>query len=681
MASLDTLFDSLGNPPRPPRQRPHRLSGLLGDRYDEFFYLKDSHRPSTQSYLGSEKEYWERFKESLDPLTKVVLAELREKVPVRHETFHLPLDGYEYWSVIDTSLDYPAHWRSRPDGSEKMMLLDENALAESHPYQSLNGLAISPNHEMLAYGVDHTGDETFLLSIAQITSKGTRIVEQIPQTSYGFLFTEDSSALLYITADHTMRPYRLYLHRIGTDPSRDTLLFEEVDASYNLDIARSKDRTLLLITVESKIASEVWCLDATSPTSRPQCFCQRKDGVEYALDHGPLGYLIASNRDSEEFALYTSPTIDSPWQPLDVLGEGELLENFEILQDGIAVVTRSAGELAISYFDSASQRRFRTTRDVEPRSLALGPNPEISSRVFRYERSSLRQPSEIVEVDPTTGKETVVWGLSYKKYDPAQYRSFCHSAVAPDGTTIPITVITPLTAGPYPTVLYGYGAYEDTLDPTFSASRVSLLSRGVAFALAHVRGGGELGRAWYDAGRRENKVNSFLDFEAAGDSLRQAGIASSLILRGGSAGGLLVAATLNRDPSKYTAAVLEVPFVDCLTTMSDPSLPLTITEWDEWGNPLTDPDAAALIASYAPYDNISRDPYPALYVSTAMNDMRVGFWEPLKYVARLRSRSPSTRIVLQVDSVGGHLGASEREAAWEEESRILAFILTAVEKS
>ncbi len=610
-------------------------------------------------------------------MTHELLAELHERVPSRHETFHLPLDGYEYWSVVDTSLDYLTHWRSRRDGSEKTMILDENALAQSHPYQSLNGLAISPNHQLLAYGVDHTGDETFLLSIAEITAEGPRTLEEIPGASYGFLFTEDSASLLYTTADSAMRPYRLFAHRLGTPGSTDTLLFEEDDPAYNLDVSRSKDRSHLFITVESKVTSEVWYLDATSPTSPARCFRKREEGVEYAVDHGPLGYVIASNRDGQEFSLYSCASTDAPWQPLPLLEGDELLDGFEILDGGIAIATRVHGELAISYFDSTSQRRFRTPIGEEPRSLALGPNPELTSKMLRYERSSLREPSEVVEVDLATGAETVVWGLSYTGYDPAQYRAFRHTAVAPDGTSIPMSVITPLTAGPYPTVLYGYGAYEESLDPGFSASRISLLSRGVAFALAHVRGGGEFGRAWYDSGRREHKINSFSDFEAAGDALRKANIASSLVLRGGSAGGLLVGATINRQPSKYLAAVLEVPFVDCLTTMCDPSLPLTVTEWDEWGNPLTDPAAAALIESYAPYDNISGDTYPALYVSTAMNDVRVGFWEPLKYVARLRSRSPSTRVVLQVDSVGGHMGASEREAAWKEESRILAFILAA----
>ncbi|MHB8190729.1 MAG: S9 family peptidase [Ferrimicrobium sp.] len=683
MTPLNSLIHSAQPTPPPPPQRPYSLEGLDGVRTDAFYWLQDDEDPQTQAYIESEQSYASRVDVALAPLQDAIVAEFTDRIIEPYDTYPVTHGGYEYFSHITPDKPYPVHLRRPVGGGDSEVVLDENTLTTGESYLSLSGLVVSDDHSRIVYGVDHTGGERFTLTVADIHKGTIQVRDEIPNTTYGFALSIDGDNLIYTRPDDAMRPHEILCHRVGSDPSTDSILFQEPDERFYLDVGRTKDHAYITIVAESKTSSEWWLIDANDPLAPSHCVHPREPDLEYHIDHAADGFYIMANPNRDEFGLFHASTIEDPWREIEVIHDDERLEGFELTTSGLGIATRTNGVLAISFIPNGATERIPFSPVDEPCTAWASGNIDIDSPTFRYEITSLALPHRLYEVDLATFSQRLLWQQPVGGgVDPETYTTVRTVATSPDKTQVPVTLVYRndlASTGGHPTLVYGYGAYEESIDPSFSILRLSLLDRGFVYAIAHVRGGGEFGRSWYDGGRRANKVNSFIDLEAVVDHLVRTGYSdpTKIVLRGASAGGLLIAATVNRDPSKYRAAILEVPFVDCLTTISDPTLPLTVTEWDEWGDPCTDLAIAQLMASYSPYDNLQPTTYPDLFVTTGLNDVRVGYWEPLKYVAKIRSISPTTHIVLRVDTDSGHMGPSERHAAWKDEARVLAFIIAA----
>jgi oligopeptidase B len=497
--------------------------------------------------------------------------------------------------------------------------------------------------------------------------------------------------------DEAWRPDKVWRHRLGTTQGDDELVFHEPDGRYFVGVGRTRSRRYVMIAASSKTTSEFHVLDAADPEAQPTCFAVRTDGVEYSLEHAVIGgedrFLVLHNASGPEFELAiapASPTDPADWQPLLPHDRAVRLEDVDAFADHLVVQQRSEGRTQVRVLELGDDPAAPVAVDrfVEfPGELAtvgVGGNPAFEQPTIRVGMGSLSRPSAVYDHDLRTGelvlrKQAPVLG----GYDPDEYEEHRLWATSADGVEVPISLVVrrgvrgPDGTAPVPVHLYGYGAYETSIDPYFAVSRLSLLDRGAAFAIAHVRGGGEMGRHWYDDGKLEHKQHTFDDFIACARHLVETGwtTADRIVAEGASAGGLLIGAVANQAPEAFGALVAGVPFVDTLTTMLDASLPLTVPAYDEWGNPSEDPDAYDRIAAYAPYENVADLPYPPILAETSLNDTRVLYVEPAKWVARLRERAPHADVLLRTEMAAGHGGVSGRYRAWEDRAFTLAWIL------
>jgi oligopeptidase B len=591
----------------------------------------------------------------------------------------------------------------------EQVLLDENDLAEGHDYFAVGNLAVSPDHRWLAYSTDTTGGERYTMRFTDLAAAdphGSAGFEAIEDTSYGVAWANDNATVFYVRVDEAMRPYQLWRHRVGTDPATDALVYEESDDHFYLGVGRTKDDRFILVGLDSKVTSEYRALPADEPEGPFLVIEPRRQGVEYSVDHDrgdpsegrSSRFLIVTNDGAEDFRLMEAPD-DSPgrdhWSEVIPGRPGVRLDGVDPFAEHLVVFEREGGETRMRVIDAGSGVSTPLEQPESPSTVWGGANPEYDSTTLRYEYTSLVTPRSVYDLDLGTGLEVLrkrqpVLG----DFDPARYRTERRWATAHDGTEVPISLVyrPDLVAGPgacepSPCLLYGYGSYEVSIDPTFSSLRLSLLDRGFVFAIAHIRGGGEMGRSWYEDGKFAAKPNSFTDFVACARSLIAEGWTSPdrLVARGASAGGLLMGAVANLAPELFRAVVAEVPFVDCLTTILDETLPLTVLEWEEWGNPVEDPAIYAVMKSYSPYDNVRTEDeggrpvrYPDILATAGLSDPRVGFWEPAKWVAKLRAANPENKVLLKTELGAGHGGPSGRYDAWRDEAFVYAFILEAL---
>jgi len=670
--------------PPVPRGLDQTLKGATITRRDPFYGLRDLTNPVTGDYLQRERDFMDRLTGTLRATRDELVREYRSRIPEPDESYPTRRGGYEYFTRIEPDLDYPIHLRRRIGETEIETVLDENVIAEGHDFLGISGIAIGDDDHTIAYGVDFSGEERYVLRVGRLEAGVITITEEIPSTSYGFVFTNDHQQLLYTRPDDAMRPDTVLVHTLGTDPGEDRVLMHESDQRFYLDVGRTKDRTLLVITSSSAITSEYWLMPATGSLGEPVCFRPREQGLEYHLDHINDSFYVMAAREGEEYRLYSAVDPKSPWELFADLPPTDRLESFELTTLGLVTQLRSEDRTKLTFLpfegDHNTDGIELSTDDPAITTILLG-NPEPSASTIRIEETSLGLPATLIEIDLATLERSTLWQQRVLGgVEPGNYVTYRGYTTASDGVSVPVTVVHRKDlALPAPTLVYSYGAYGEPIDPTFSTMRTSLLDRGFVYAIAHVRGGGELGRQWHDQGRLEHKPQGFHDLLSACDWLTSRGVADGdlVCLRGASAGGLMVGATLNLDPDRFRAAVLEVPFVDCLTTISDPDLPLTITEWEEWGNPLESTMIEELMASYSPYDNLQATRYPDLLVTTGLNDSRVSYWEPTKYVAKLRSISPETNVALKVEEDAGHMGASKRTQVYENEALVQAFLLAA----
>lgn len=683
---------------------------------DDLGWMRDHADVALLPLLEAEDAHADAVLAPLGPLVDAIEGEIRDRT--QEDDLSVPHRKGAWWYQARTveGASYAIHQRF-PDAravagvgsgpaadAEPIVILDENALAEGHPYLSLGVADVSPDGWLLAYAVDHDGSEQHTLRIRDLRT-GDDLPVAIPNVSYGFAWAADSAGFVYTTLDPAQRPWRVHSHFLGSDPAGadDALLLEEPDDRFWVGVGASRSGDLIVIDIGSAITSELHLVDAHAMADGARLAIPRRQGVEVqAAHHGDWLYLV-SNDDALDFALWRAPVTApdrSRWQPVIPHSPGTRIVGVEAFAAYLVVHLRTGGRPALRIIDVAALEGAEVSpgavaaagRDLTfpdaGYSLGGGANEEWDTARYRFSYQSLTTPGSLFEEDLATGervllKQTPVLG----GFDPARYRTELVWAPAADGTEVPVSIACRADVEPdgtAPLVLYGYGAYEISMDPWFSIPRLSLLDRGVVFAIAHVRGGGEMGRSWYEDGKLLAKPHSFSDLVAAADHLAATGWAAPdrIAIRGGSAGGLLVGAATNLAPERFRAVVAEVPFVDALQTILDPDAPLTATEWEEWGNPITDPDVFATMRGYSPTENVGTGPYPIVLATGGLNDPRVGVHEPAIWVQRLReltSPSPDRPVVFRVELGAGHGGPSGRYDAWRREAETLAFLLAALD--
>jgi oligopeptidase B len=682
-------------PPQAPR-RPTELTAHGDTRVDDWYWLRDRDDPEVIAYLEAENRWTDEATAHTAALQEKLFQEIKGRIQETDVSAPVGYDDWWYYTRSFEGSQYGVHCRrsrirgesaatALADTPDEQVLLDENVLAEGHEYFALGAAQVSTDHKLLAYSTDTEGDEVYTLRVRDLQT-GDDLADEIPGTYYGVEWGEDNGTVFYTVLDDAKRPWRVYRHRLGDDPVNDALVYQEDDDAFHVGIGKTRSRQWLVIAANSAVTSEVHVVPAAEPTSEPRTVATRRQDVEYDVEHHGDRFFIVTNDGAENFKLVEAPVDDpGPERWTDVIPHRDdvRLLGVDAFADHLALYERAEGLTRLRVM-RLSDGDVHTIEHPEPvHTVGPGMNPEFATTGLRFHYSSLVTPDQTVDYDMETRTRTVVKQQPVLGgYDASLYETDRMWATAPDGTGVPISVAWRKDREPGgPALLYGYGSYEYSIDPRFSSVRLSLLDRGFVYAIAHVRGGGELGRRWYEDGKLLHKRNTFTDFVAAGAHLVGAGFTTptGLVARGGSAGGLLMGAVANLRPDLFRAIVAEVPFVDALTTILDESLPLTVIEWEEWGNPVASADVYAYMKSYAPYDNVEAKAYPALLVRGGLNDPRVGFWEPAKWVAKLRTlKTDDNALVLKTDMGAGHGGPSGRYDAWRDEAFVLAFVLDAV---
>ena len=572
----------------------------------------------------------------------------------------------------------------------EQILLDENAEADGHDYFALGASSVSPDGNVLAFSVDTVGDERYTLRFKDLTAETLRDAalypDRITGIGLGVTWAADNAVVYYTTVDESWRPDTVWRHRLG-ETGPDEQVFCEPDERFWVAIGRTRSNAYILIAAGSSVTSEVRYADASDPQAEFTTVLPRRDGVEYSVEHAVIGgrdrFLILHNDGAPNFTLVEAPVEDPVAQTTLIPGRDDIrLEGVDAFAHHLVVLYRREGlpSLQLWPIDDGYGTRDEISFDSELMASGLAGNPNWDSPRLRIGATSFVTPTRIYDIDLTNGerillREQPVLG-DYRREDYVERRDW---AIAKDGTRIPISLIYRRDLKtPAPTVLYGYGAYESSEDPRFSIARLSLLDRGMIFAIAHVRGGGEMGRLWYERGKLLEKKNTFTDFITVASHLVDSGLTrpQNLVALGGSAGGLLMGAVANMAPGQFAGILAQVPFVDPLTTILDPSLPLTVTEWDEWGNPLADADVYSYMKSYSPYENVEAKEYPAILAMTSLNDTRVFYVEPAKWVAALRhAKTDPHPVLLRTQMAAGHGGISGRYERWKEAAFQYAWLL------
>ena len=689
--------------PRRPFQREHH-----GDVVeDPYHWMADKSDPEFVAYLEAENAWTEARTAHLAALREelygdIVARTLQTDLSVPVHVTHTDGSGHWYYARTTEGLDYASHWRlpasdrdtipelgdPQPD---EMLLLDVNALAEGHEFLSLGWSEMSPSGRLLAYSVDTSGDERYDLYVRDVVT-GEVVDGPVEGVGAGGTWLGDEW-LYYMRVDEAWRPHQVWRHRLG-DPS-DTLVFEEPDERFWVGVDGSRDYAWALVEVGSKTTTETHLVPTTDPTAAPRCVAPRRDGVDYTVEVDRDALWILHNDGAPQFMVSRAPldaTSHADWQTVIAAEPDTRLTGVSAYATAVVVSHRTAGQTGLRIHP----RGAGGLGDAVPiafeealYAVDAESSPDYGTDRIRLGYESMVTPASVLEYRLDTGerrvlKETPV--RDHPVHGPYERDAYVQErlwATAEDGTRVPVSVVrrrdTPLD-GTAPGLLYGYGSYEISIDPYFATSRVSLLDRGFVFAIAHVRGGGELGRPWYDAGKLLAKGNTFTDFVAAGRLLVDSGWVAPdrLLAEGGSAGGLLMGAVANMAPDLFRAIHASVPFVDALTTILNPDLPLTVMEWEEWGDPLHDPAVYAYMKAYSPYDNVAARRYPALLATTSLNDTRVEVTEPAKWVARLRdlaTNGPDRPILLRTEMVAGHGGVSGRYQAWRDRAFELAWLI------
>ncbi len=668
--------------------RPHVVESPHGNRTDEYYWLRDDTRESKEvlGYLEAENAYKAAMTVHTQALEEHVYEEIIARIKQDDASVPYRLRGHWYYTRFETGKEYPIYARKAGTlEAPEQVMLDANQLAEGHGFYQVGRTAIAPDNQLLAYVDDTVGRRQYTLRFKNLAT-GETLPDRVENVDPYVAWTADSASILYLEKHpETLLAYRVRRHVLGTDPAQDTLIYEQDDETFYTAVATSKDERYLLIVAQSTVSTEWRYADAADPKLEFKVFLPRERDHEYHVDHLAGRWIIRSNWQAPNFRLLEAKVGEegdrANWKELVAHREDAFIHGFDVFKDFLAIEERSGAMRKIRIRPWSGGEDFFIAADEAAYTTALSQNAEIDTHIVRYEYSSLTTPDTIYDYDIQTGeqqlmKRTPVLG----DFNPSQYRTELVWATAQDGAKIPVSLVYRegfKRDGKAPMLQYAYGSYGASMDPEFSIARLSLLDRGFVFALAHVRGGQEMGRRWYEQGKLLNKKNTFTDFIDVTRFLVQEGYADAkrVSAMGGSAGGLLMGAIANLAPGDYRAIVAQVPFVDVVTTMLDESIPLTTNEFDEWGNPKKK-EFYDYMLSYSPYDNVARQDYPAMLVTTGLWDSQVQYYEPAKWVARLRARKTGDNVLLYRTTMeAGHGGKSGRFQRFHEIAEEYAFIL------
>ncbi len=652
-------------------------------RVDNYFWLREKSNPEVIAYLEAENKYTEAMMQHTEDFQEQLYQELLGRIKETDLSVPEKIDDYYYYTRTEEGKQYPIYCRKQGNlEAAEELLLDQNALSEGHEYLEVGVYKISPNHQLLAYSTDTTGGESYTLYIKDLNT-GQLLADQIPNTYYSVEWASDNQTLFYTTLDAAKRPYKLYRHQLGSDPATDPLIYHETDESFFLDISKTRSKAYLLMELENINTSEVRYLEADQPTGDFNVVSPRQSELEYSVEHHGDQFFIVTNADAVNFKLMRA-SVNNPsranWQEMIPHREAVKLDGVSAFQNHLVISEREDGLQKIRVRNLATDEEHAVAFPEPVYTVRQGRNPEFNTTTLRFNYASLVTPMSVFDyqMDARTRelkKQDEVLG----GYDPSLYESERIFAKAADGTPVPISIVYKkgLTRdGGNPLLLYGYGSYGINSDPYFSSNRLSLLDRGFIYAIAHIRGGEEMGRAWYEKGKLLHKKNTFTDYIACAENLIAEKYTASdkLVIQGGSAGGLLMGAVTNMRPELFEIVVAKVPFVDVVNTMLDASIPLTVVEYDEWGNP-NEKMFYDYIKSYSPYDNIEAKAYPHILVTAGLNDPRVHYWEPAKWTAKLRTlKTGDNWLLLKTEMGAGHGGPSGRYDYLKEIAFEYAFI-------
>lgn len=677
-------------PPNPP-QRPARLTAHGDIRIDNYYWMRDRTDPEVLAHLNAENDYTAAVMHDTAALQEQLFQEMRQRIRETDMTAPVEDGGYWYYQRTVEGLDYPIYCRrmGSMEAAEEV-LLDVNALAEGHAFCDIGGFAVSPDHSLLAYAFDVGGAEIFTIVVKDLQT-GELLADRIEGVYYGLEWSNDGAFIFYTTLDAAHRPDSVWRHRLGSSQSADVRLLHETEERFFVNLYKTRSKRFIVVHLHSNMTTEAHVIDADAPESMPQVIEPRRQGHEYRIDHRGDWFFIRTNDRAEDFRVVTAP-VAAPamanWRELLPEAAGVLIDRIELFRDHLVVLEWVGGVKQVRVARLAPEQPEITAShvvafDEETYAVVVDENPSFDTVMLRVRFSSLKTPPTIYAYAMEQRTLQLLKQDEIANYNPDDYDTRRVWATAPDGIQVPVSLICRKGIeldGSHPCLLYGYGSYGASMEPSFRANRLSLIERGFVFAIAHIRGGSELGRAWYRNGKLLNKQNTFTDFIAAAEQLIADGYTrpDRLTIMGRSAGGLLMGAVTNLRPDLFAGVVAGVPFVDVITTMMDPSIPLTVIEYEEWGNP-ADAQFYAYMRAYSPYDNLAATHYPPILATAGLNDPRVSYWEPAKYVAKLRRiKTDENVVLLKTNMAAGHGGASGRYDYLRETAFEYAFLLKAV---
>jgi len=682
--------DEMPETPQPPvaAMKPHEVKSPHGVRTDEYYWLRDDSRSNAEmlAYLVAEDAYKTAMLAHVQPLQEKVYGEIVARIKQDDATVPYLERGHWYYTRYETGDEYPIHARKAGSlDAPEQALLDVDEMARGHDFFQIGAFEVSPDNRLLAYAVDTVGRGQYMLRFKDLAT-GSLLPDEIPNVEASVAWAADSRTVLYIEKDpETLLGHKVRKHVLGTDPKTDPLVFDETDESFYVDVGTTKDDRYLYIYSQSTVSSEQRYADAADPNLEFRVILPRERDHEYLADHFDGRWIIRTNWQAPNFRLVEAPLASASdratWRELVPHRGDAFVDDFSVFRGFLAIEERSGGLRKIRVRPWEGGSDFYIASDEPAYTTELGDNEEVDSDTVRYTYTSLTTPATTYDFDVKTGARTLLKQQPVLGgFDASNYATEYVWAPARDGEKVPVALVYRKgfrKDGTAPLLQYGYGSYGSSTDPAFRSSLVSLLDRGFVYAIAQVRGGQELGRRWYDAGRLLNKKNSFNDFVDVTRFLVKEGYADPkrVFAIGGSAGGLLMGAVVNQAPQDYRAVVVHVPFVDAVTTMLDDSIPLTTNEYDEWGNP-AEKKYYDYMLSYSPYDNVAKQDYPAMLVTTGLWDSQVQYYEPAKWVARLRRlKTDDNPLLFRVNMEAGHGGKSGRFRYYRETAEEYAFLL------
>ena len=673
--------------PAPPHAKvnPRRLEQHGEVRVDDYYWLNDRSNPEVLAYLQKENDYATAQSRHTADLEHTLFEEIKRRIKQTDLSVPFKQGDYVYYVRYEEGKEYALYCRKKGSvSSPEEIMIDGNELAKGHEYFSLGNWMVSSGQDILAYAIDTQGRRIYSIGFKNLTT-GEMLSDVIPAVTGNVEWGNDNRTLFYSRQDpETLRSYQIYRHVLGTNPDKDELVFEESDETFSAFVTKSKSKRFLMIGVHQTVTSEYWYLNADTPEGAFQIFHPRERGHEYDVDHLGEHFFIRTNDQAKNFRLMKAPsraTQKNQWQEVIPHRNEVFFEGFELFREYLVAEERKHGLIHLRILSHSGVEEHELDFGEPAYLAALGDNYEIDTPYLRFGYTSMTTPMTIYDYHMDTREKTFLKQEEVLgDFQVSHYQTERLFASAADGTAIPISIVYRKGFAPngtHPLLLYGYGSYGASMDATFSSARLSLLDRGFVYALAHIRGGEELGRQWYEGGKLLQKKNTFTDFIACAEFLSQRGYADAQKLygMGGSAGGLLMGAVMNMRPELFNGMVAQVPFVDVVTTMLDPDIPLTTGEYDEWGDP-NQRDSYDYMLSYSPYDNVKATAYPHLLVTAGLHDSQVQYWEPAKWVAKLRAlKTDNHRLLLKTNMDAGHGGASGRFKRYEETAMIYAFLL------